>query len=322
MRLIFAAIISLLCSVAHGNQWHHVDATTWLVSPSKPARYIQENQAIIIGKHCAVIVNAHGDFVALERMINTAKRRLQVPVCYLVSNSADIQQVIGISLLQRAFPSAKWYAGQAIADNLVQYKQALNDKVTLLRQSVLLSKQRLSKAKNSQKIQKHIDIAQQRLNDWQHLNLNAPIALPEQERLILELGELEIELKTETAFSSADISVFNPSNQALIAGNSVDSLPLIKHQQLANWLAYLDSLKTNEQINWLLPAHGKPYKKELLQLPIMFIEALNKDLSNDYVKQSLSAHYPKIDRQRLIHYFQLAKRRLDTYPQENEDAAL
>ncbi|NOU52724.1 hypothetical protein HG263_19645 [Pseudoalteromonas sp. JBTF-M23] len=325
MRFIFAAIISLLCSVTYANQWHSIDASTWLVSPSKSARYIQENQAIIVGKHCAAIINAHGDFVALENMINTAKQKLQIPVCYLVSTSADTQQVIGMAMLQRAFPSAKWYVGQAVFDNFSLYQQALEDKLALHRKSLTLSTKRLSQVDDKQQIQKHIDIAKQRLDDWQNLGLSTPQILPKQTQTALELGAQSVILSAVEAFSSADIFVFNPANGALIGGNSVDPLPEVRHEHISHWLEHLNTLKTDSKVSWLLPAHGKPYKKQALELPITFFEALNKGLSTKEVKQRLSSKYGEYDAQtkrRLIHYYQLAQRRIATKAQDTDDVVL
>ncbi|MBD1582055.1 hypothetical protein [Pseudoalteromonas sp. S16_S37] len=325
MRFIFTAILSLLCSVTHANQWHSIDTATWLVSPPKSARYIQENQAIIAGKHCAAIINAHGDFVALERMINTAKQKLQVPVCYLVSTSADTQQVIGMAMLQRAFPTAKWYAGQAIFDNFLHYQQALDDKIALHRKSLTLSAKRLTQVDDEQQIQKHIYIAKQRLNDWQKLSLNTPKVLPKHSQIALKLGSQRVILHAVEAFSSADISVFNPANGAYIGGNSVDALPEVRHKYVSRWLKHLNDLKADNKISWLLPAHGKPYKKEALELPITFIKALDKGVSNEEVQQSLSSKYGDYDEQtklRLMYYYQLAQRRIAASKQDNDDVVL
>ncbi|CAH9058867.1 hypothetical protein PSECIP111951_01958 [Pseudoalteromonas holothuriae] len=323
MRLIFAAALCLLTSITYANQWHNVDDTTWLVSPPKVARYIQANQAIIIGKRCAAIINAHGNFVALEKMINTAKRKLQVPVCYLLSPSAEAHQITGMAMLQRAFPSAKWYAGETVADNLVLYQQALTQQLSLHEKSISLSTKRLSLSKqDNPQLKAHIEIAKQRLADWQNLSLQAPSVLPPNTQHMLQLGENKLILNTKRAFSTGDVFIFNPINGALLAGNSVDILPDVRHERLSTWLNQLKNLQTDNRINWLLPSYGKPYKKEALSQPITFLLALTQGLDVTEAKQYFMTHYHNLDddeQARLLNYYQLAQRRLSASTKNQND---
>ena len=325
MRLTLAFIFFFISHFSSANQWHSVDKNTWLISPEKQAHYIQTNQAILIGEQCALIVNAHGDFVALEHFINVAKQKLNVPVCYLISTSADPEQILGMALIQRAFPSAKWYAGQSIVENFARFQNALQGKIAKHQQSIKLSTQRASQFENSPQLLKALDIATQRLKDWQGLELRQPIALSKVQPLTLQLGNRAVILSATNAFSSADIFVFDPKEGALLGGNSVDLLPEAKHSALTTWLAKLKHIKADPTINWILPSHGKPYKREAIALPIAFISALKASIPLDQVEQYLSAHYMTLsetEQLRLQHYYALALRRLDTLKKEAPHAQL
>ncbi|OHU96150.1 hypothetical protein [Pseudoalteromonas byunsanensis] len=324
MRFIFAVVVSLLTNQSYANQWHKVDAATWLISPSEQARYIQVNQAVIQGQRCAVVINAHGDFVKLEQMIHTLKNKLSVPVCYLLSTSAEQDQVQGMALLQRAFPSAKWYANEAITKKISQYQQGLLEKLLMLQQSLTISKERVNKLTDTQlnQWQAHLEIAQQRINDWRTLRLTPPIGI--KQPFSLELGNYPITLHANSAYSAGDMYIFSHRNGALFAGNTVDELPYVKHDQLTPWLINLQTFNQDSAIKWLLPAHGKPYKRAAIERPIAFIQALLKnEPHSEFVKKMVSLYSTdKTTQARLVHYYKLAQRRLAAVKESESNAAL
>ncbi|MCF6435527.1 hypothetical protein [Pseudoalteromonas sp. MMG022] len=324
MRFILAVVVSLLTNLSYADQWYKVDEATWLISPSAHARYIQVNQAVIHGQHCAAIINAHGDFAQLEQMINSVKNKLTVPVCYLFSTSAEQQQIQGMALLQRAFPSAKWYTNDKVVKGFTRYQQGLIAKLSMLAQSLSISKQRANKLSDTEQNQwqAHLEIAQQRLSDWRTLQLTPPIAI--KQSLSLDLGDYPLTLTASSAYSQGDMFIFSQTNGALFAGNTVDELPYVTHHQLAPWLASLQTFNQDNTIKWLLPAHGKPYKRVALARPITFIQALLNNVPATEFINKVTALY-KIDeatQTRMAHYYQLAQRRLATTTESDPNAVL
>ncbi|WP_105166856.1 hypothetical protein [Pseudoalteromonas sp. T1lg23B] len=324
MRFILAVVVSLLTNLSHANQWYKVDEATSLISPSEQARYIQVNQAVIQGQQCAAIVNAHGDFVQLEQMINTLKRQLSVPVCYLFSTSAEQDQVLGMALLQRAFPSAKWYANNSIVNKFSHYQQGLLEKLSKLEQSLTISKARANNLSETQKKQwqAHLEVAQQRLQDWRSLRLAPPIGI--KQSVSLQLGNYPLSLTANNAYSQGDMYIFSHPNGALFAGNTVDELPYIQHVRLTPWLISLQTFIEDSTITWLLPAHGKPYKRAALQRPISFIQALQQSMPvTDFLEKMTTQHsIDDIAQARLTQYYQLAQRRLAAEHKAKSDVVL
>ncbi|MBQ4862344.1 hypothetical protein J8L98_11650 [Pseudoalteromonas sp. MMG013] len=305
----FFIFIFLLCFpfLTFAQKWHQIDPNTFIISPPKNAIQLQTNLAILTGKNCAAVINAHGDFTAIELTIKQIKNRIKVPVCYLISTSSDIHEVVGIALMQRAFPAASWIAPSHVKHNLSNYQLAYNDKISQYVNSYEVSTQRVEnfdlegKALWKNKMRQ----ANQRIQDWKSIPLRAPIEVKKQ----LQLGNHLIDIETYPAFSKEDLFIFSHLNNGMFAGTSVDPIPYVTHSKLSQWLETLSLMENTSQIKWLLPSHGKPYKRAALNKPITFLRTVMKHSirQNNKLPEELLKRYPKKELQpKLTLLYQIA----------------
>lgn len=272
MRFLISLVIFCLHSTVMAKQWHKVDPNTFIIAPAKKASQYQANQAILVGKTCAAVINSHGDFSILEHSINQIKQRINLPVCYLISTSSNTSEVLGMAILQRAFPSAKWIAPQYVQDNFNDYQAAYQDKIATYSKSYQVSTQHHAQAKHNSDWKNKLHIAQQRILDWQSISLKKPVSLTKQ----LSLGAHTLYIEEHKAATQGDLFVYSNINKALFAGLSVEPIPHVTHTNIEQWQQILRKLHQDMKISWLLPSHGRPYQREALKKPIAFLEAVKE----------------------------------------------
>lgn len=297
MRFFFALLISFITAFsASATQWLKLDDKTYLIAPHSSARYLTSNQAILLGKQCAAIIDAHGDFTALESFLEQVSKRISQPICHLISTSSDTEQILGMMLLAHALPNARWHAPNYVFNNFAHYENALAEKLSRFEQSLQLSQARFASAQNEE-LQQRLDTAKQRIEKWQVAKLARPSTLLN-ERANFDLGEHLITISTHHGATGADLAVFSHANSGLFAGLTVNPIPYVQNTDLAPWLSLLEQFSSAKNIAWFLPAQGKPYKNAALLKPMRFLKSvmesdtktlpaeLNKLYKNDEITQT------------------------------------
>jgi len=269
---LFLLAILFTPFAALATHWLKLDEKTYIIAPTKDARYLTSNQAILLGKDCAIIIDAHGDFTALDDFISDVKKRISQPVCHLVSTSSDTEQILGMMILAKAFPKAQWHAPSHVVNDLPVYRSAFLEKITRFKQSLQLSQEKLAGEQNAD-IHQRLSIAQDRINAWQHTTYSTPVPLKDG-KMSIELGEHKLDLEQFIGATQADITVFSYYNAGLFSGLSVNSIPYVQDTDLVSWLSSLQKFTQTSEITWLLPAHGKPFKKAQLNKPIHFLNSV------------------------------------------------
>ncbi|TMP32386.1 hypothetical protein CWB99_02065 [Pseudoalteromonas rubra] len=270
LRLLCAVFTTLmLAPTAHAANWHTVSAQITLIEPQAKARFILPNMALIQGKACSALIDSHGDFVALEQVINQLKERLNTPLCHLIATTSEAHQLTGLALLKQAFPNASVHLPKApqLTDHTL--RKALDTQLSNFAKSIELSEQRVSKlpAEQQGSWRQRLALAKQRLTRWQTLQSTAvtnEAILPSQ----LELGGVTLKLSQFHGQSGYDLSVLSVQQGALFAGQSANLLPYVRN---TSWHSALHALQQTPQLDWILPAFGKPYKAEQLSVPITFL---------------------------------------------------
>jgi len=272
MRFLTLLILTFLSLSCFAQQWHQVDTHTFIIAPHKSIAQLQANQAVITGTDCAAIINAHGDFTVLEQTINHIKKRLSVPVCYLISTGSSHDEILGIALLQHAFPAAKWIAPDYVKENIQVYQSAYRQKIDDYSLSYSVSAQRTKTLSEQETAhwQKRLHTAKQRIAYWQSLD----IPLPQGKVTSVQLGQNTLEITPTVAASAGDLFIFNQKNGGLFGGANVDIIPYVTHNSISQWHNTLVLLKQRNEVVWLLPSHGKPYKRDELTKPVAFLHAI------------------------------------------------
>ncbi|AOT09645.1 hypothetical protein [Pseudoalteromonas luteoviolacea] len=291
IRIAFSLFYLFMLSPIYANaaSWHHVDKHTVLIEPTKEARYLIPNQAIIQGDKCAALIDSHGDFVALELLVAQIRSKLTVPLCYIVATNLDPKQLSGTALLKSAFPNAVIYTPEdkssktnSIGDVI---KQELDQKLAGFEQSLLLSQQRISHAPELEQLDWHTKLqqAKQRLSRWH--KIPPPTVVPLSTAVSLELGNYSLTITPIEGYKGSALYAHSHNNQALFGGHTTNALPYIAQAQTVNWQKTLHTLKHSQQIKWILPGYGKPYKKEKLHLPIRFLSLLNSKYNSTEIEE-------------------------------------
>ncbi|KZN58297.1 hypothetical protein N473_06010 [Pseudoalteromonas luteoviolacea CPMOR-1] len=290
-RIAFGLFLVLMLSpiYAQAANWHQVDKHTVLIEPTKEARYLLPNQAIIQGNKCAALIDSHGDFVALELLVAQMRSKLTVPLCFIVATNLDPKQLSGIALLKSAFPNALIYTPtdntstkNAISNTI---KQELEQKLVGFEQSLLLSQQRISKVPESKQLAWHAKLqqAKQRLSRWH--NISPPTVISVSKVITLDLGRYSLSVTPVEGYKGAALYVYSHSNQALFGGHTTNALPYVPQSHTQGWQKTLHTLKHSEQIKWVLPGFGKPYKSAKLRLPMQFLSLLNSKYNPQQVDE-------------------------------------
>ncbi|ASD68418.1 hypothetical protein [Pseudoalteromonas piscicida] len=290
--LIWAIVLlaaSFPSTAANPNQFHKVNDSVYFIQGK--ARALQPNQALVIGKQCALLASLHGDLVTTEALIIELKKHLTVPLCYVVSLHSDIKQDTSIVLLKHAYPNLQWLSPTTISANALT--TAFHSQLELFSQSIVLSENRIASLESTEqpKWQKKIALAKNRIATWSKLIMQAPSSkvignVPES----VELGGLMVELTQVTGFSGHDISVYLPKYRGLIAGYSVDQIPLAHLPHTTQWQQTITRFN-RYALDWILPATGKPYRPEMLTTPAQFLALLELQDSQQAVEK-IGVLYP------------------------------
>ncbi|MEJ6474394.1 hypothetical protein [Pseudoalteromonas piscicida] len=306
--LIWSAIMlvaSFHSIAAASHQFHKVNDAVYFIQGKRQT--LQPNQAVVIGKHCALLASIHGDLVTTEALIAELKQRLTVPLCYAVSLHADIKQDTSVVLLKHAYPELKWITPIPISSDAL--KQAYQAQLALFEQSTELSQQRIASLDEAQQPvwQEKLALAKARIATWKQLATLAPASSTiTQNSATLNLGEINVELAPLVGFSGNDLSLYLPDVKGLIAGYSVDQVPLA---HLAHWPKWQQAIRhfSRYSLDWVLPASDKPYKPDMLAVPAQFFSLLPLQ-DPQQVAIKLATLYPdKQMQQRAImqwHHFQ------------------
>lgn len=306
MRFFFALLVIFNSLSVSASQWLKLDDKTHLIVPNVSARYLTSNQAILLGKKCAVVIDAHGDFTALENVVSEIKKRINLPICHLISTSSDTEQILGMMLLAHHFPDANWYVPAHVSEQFPYYKNALKEKLERFKKSLELSKARFSSQQNKA-LQQRLKAAEQRIEAWQKAELSYPSS-PVRTPIKVELGEHLISLNALEGATGSDLIILSHFNSGLFAGLTANSIPYVQDTDLAAWLTTLEQLRDSEEIVWLLPSQGKPFKIAALHKPIHFLQSVLKNESTE-VPVSLVQLYKNdnITQTRLRLMYELAK---------------
>lgn len=286
---VFVLLLTLTPPVIAAS-WHTVSPQITLIAPEAKARNILPNMALIEGNTCSALIDSHGDFVALEQLINELKARLTTPLCHLIATSSEPHQLTGLALLKQAFPDASVHLPDAPQLNETTMRTALDAQLANFAKSIELSEQRLSKLPAEQQApwQKRVALAKQRLARWQTLHSIA-LTAPSVQARALELGDLILQLTQFQGQSGHDLSVFSAQHGALFAGHSANLLPYVRH---VTWQHSLQTLQSMPALKWVMPAFGKPYKAQQLALPITFMDlAQQQAQSNTQMPQRVITLY-------------------------------
>ena len=272
--LLIGTLIAFSCA-ANAITWQQITPHINFIEQPQQLRFYDSNQVIIQGDECALVVDASGDFSAVERMVVKLKKRLKVPLCYLVASHYHDDHLLGMAVLQHYFPDAKLIVHADLAAEFDSMQHAFTDKLDSYEQSIELSYQRLAEQPKEQQANWRIklDKAKQRLLRWRSYSLQPP-AITVKDNLPLNLGNYPVELKAYQAHTNADLILFAPQEGVLVGGDIIDYLPYPGQGNLPAWLAVLKQLKNNQQIKQLLPGHGKPLAPAELSQPIRFLQAL------------------------------------------------
>ena len=280
---------SFKSTAANVNQFHKVNDAVYFIQGKDSA--LQPNQALVIGKQCALLASIHGDLVATEAFIHELEKRLTVPLCYVISLHADIKQDTSIVLLKHAYPNLQWLSPTATSANALT--TAFHSQLELFNQSVMLSENRIALLEPSErpKWQAKLALAKNRIATWSKLATQAPSSKAiDNAPKTVELGDLVVELTQVTGFSGHDISVYLPKYQGLIAGYSVDQIPLAHLPHTTQWQQAITHFN-RYALDWILPATGKPYRPEMLTTPAQFLALLELQ-DTQQVVEKISILYP------------------------------
>ncbi|TLX47834.1 hypothetical protein C1E24_06250 [Pseudoalteromonas phenolica] len=306
MRFYFALFFIFASFSAPATQWLKVDEKTFLIAPPTSARYLTSNQAVLIGQKCAAIIDAHGDFSALEHFANEVRKRIPKPICYLFSTSSDEEQILGMTLLANEFPDATWHAPRHVSMHFNEYQSALKDKLSRFEKSLQLSQSRLETHSNAQ-MQQRLNKAKARIEKWQSTAFSSPTLL-KAAQVTLDLGEHSLVVAEIEGATQGGLSILSHHNSGLFVGLTANPIPYVQNSDLEAWLATIKKLRNSEKVTWLLPAQGKPYKLKALQKPISFLEAaINSD--SMVMPEALLAMYKtdELTQTRLRLMYELAK---------------
>lgn len=271
--------------------WQAVDANITFIKQAERLKYFDSNQVILAGKECLAIFDASGDFSQVELMASQIKTQFTQPVCYLIASHPHDDHLLGMAVLQHAFPDAKLITHSKVSHLFTQYQQTLSDKLTTFSKSIALNEKRMEQLEPEQQVIWHDKItkAKERVKRWQQLTLQRPTVEVEQQTT-LNLGDYPIELIPVTAHSAGDLIVYLPNSKFLLSGDVGDVLPYAGEGILITWLQTLKTLQTLPATK-LIPGHGDITTVNSLTTTHDFLSALqahaNKAASENWPPEKL-----------------------------------
>ncbi|WP_372762923.1 MBL fold metallo-hydrolase [Pseudoalteromonas sp.] len=261
--------------------WQTINPNIQFLKQPDTLRFYDSNQVLIQGNKCALLVDASGNFAAVEQLVRELKQRLTTPLCYLVATHFHDDHLLGMAVLQHFYPNAQLITHQQVNTDFALYQQALATKFDGFEKSIELSYQRLATLPDDEQAQWRIKLerAKQRLFRWQKYSLNSPdISISNSKTL--NLGDFAVTLNAQQAHTNGDLTVTTNNGRILIAGDIADWLPYPGHGELNNWQAVLKRYINDTKLQQIIPGHGKLLTKTQLQQPLLFLTTITEHVNN------------------------------------------
>ena len=267
--------------------WQQINENVQFLKQQDKLRFYDSNQVLIEGEQCALMVDASGNFAAVEALAKQLKKHLKTPLCYLVATHFHDDHLLGMAVLQNAFPKAQLIVHKQVADDFAIYQKAYQDKLAGYEKSIELSYQRLATLPAQEQTQwrEKLSLAKQRFLRWKTFSLNKPLTAISQQKAI-DLGNFKVQIDPEQAHTNGDLTLTTNNGSVLIGGDIVDWLPYPGHGELQNWQALLERYINQPNLRTILPGHGGALEKEQLEQPILFLTNLITHVKNNK-KQTL-----------------------------------
>ena len=295
MQLSLSSIITsckhllLLCSLSavatQANaavSWETINPNIQFLKQENKLRFYDSNQVLIEGDECALLVDASGNFAAVEQLANDLKKRLKTPLCYLVATHYHDDHLLGMAVMQHFYPDAKLIVHQQVDKNFSVYQKAFNDQLDSYEKSIELSYQRLANIPKEEQPQwrAKLDLAKKRLFRWHEYQLNAPkITISKTKQL--DLGGFKVTLEPHKAHTNGDLTISTNNGSILIGGDAVDWLPYPGHGELESWQALLQQYINDDKLTLIIPGHGGTLNKSQLKQPLSFLTAMTEHVKNN-----------------------------------------
>ncbi len=138
-------------------------------------------------------------------------------------------------------------------------------------------------------------------DQWRQVILLEPTLTFKQE-LNLYLGEVTLQLQYLPGHTSDCLVAFIPQWGVLLAGDTVENpFPVVNAgSPILEWIASLERWRDNPSLQTVIPAHGSPGGRELLQANITYLKSLLQGRSSD-LPDELSNFYQETHRENLKH---------------------
>lgn len=282
-KYLLVILLFTVNSYAHANvSWQSITPNVIFLKQPNALRFYDANQVLVQGSKCALLVDASGNFAAVEQLANDLKKHLKTPLCYLVATHFHDDHLLGMAVLQHFFPHAKLIVHQQVANDFARYQYALNNKLQGYEKSIELSYQRVMTLSKEEQLlwQERLTRAKQRLLRWQTYELNPP-AIAIKTATKLELGSYKVTLTAHQAHTHADLALIVDNGQTLIGGDIIDWLPYPGHGQFPHWQILLKSYINNPALTRFIPGHGNILNKADLQQPLAFLTAITEHVKNN-----------------------------------------
>lgn len=282
-HLLLLCSLSALATQANAAvSWETINPNIQFLKQENKLRFYDSNQVLIEGDECALLVDASGNFAAVEQLVNDLKKRLKTPLCYLVATHYHDDHLLGMAVMQHFYPDAKLIVHQQVDKNFSVYQKAFSDQLDSYEKSIELSYQRLANIPKEEQPQwrAKLDLAKKRLFRWQEYQLNTPQITINKSRT-LNLGGFEITLEPHKAHTNGDLTISTNNGSILIGGDSVDWLPYPGHGELESWQALLKQYINDDKLTLIIPGHGGTLNKSQLKQPLSFLTAMTEHVKNN-----------------------------------------
>ena len=288
---VIPALFITLSLFSHSSKaavtWQQINENVQFLKQQDKLRFYDSNQVLIEGEQCALMVDASGNFAAVEALAKQLKKHLKTPLCYLIATHFHDDHLLGMAVLQNAFPKVQLIVHKQVADNFAAYQQAYDDKLAGYEKSIELSYQRLATLPEQQQTQwrEKLSLAKQRFLRWKKYHLKSPSTVISEQQSI-DLGSFSVQITPEKAHTNGDLTLSTNNGTLLIGGDIVDWLPYPGHGQLQNWQALLKRYINQPNLRTILPGHGGALEKAQLKQPLLFLTNLITHVKNNK-KQTL-----------------------------------
>lgn len=280
-------LILLVCLFLHpyskaNVEWQRLSANIHFLKQPDKLRFYDSNQILIEGSQCALLVDASGNFAAVEQLVKQLKQHLKTPLCYLVASHFHDDHLLGMAVIQHFYPQAKLITHQQVAKDFSRYQQALTDKLEGFEKSIELSYQRLASLPKEQHAQwrEKLSLAKNRLFRWQTYQLIAP-AISITEPKELDLGNYSLTITPQQAHTNGDLTLLAEQGSMLIGGDIVDWLPYPGHAKLDQWQSLLKKYINNSNLTVFIPGHGNLVNKQQLKQALSFLKNITEQVKNN-----------------------------------------